>query len=247
MSQIPTQMPPLSPLLSGISQNHLLAAIPKNAYLPMLANFEQIEVNYGEEIYVPKGQIRHVYFPLNCLISLLTVVDKNRSLEVGMVGNEGMAGMPLAMGINISAVSALVQGSGMAMRMTAVHFQADFKKNLPLQRAVFRYNHLLMAQISQTAACNRFHETVARLARWLLMTCDRLHIEEFLLKQEFLAHMLGVRRERVTAAAGTLQHQKLIEYSRGNLRILDRAGLEAAACTCYRIVKDMQDSAQPPA
>jgi len=224
--------------------NHLLAAIPRKAYLGMLPRLEPVELIYGKFLYEPQGRISHVYFPNNCLVSLLTAVDKRRSLEVGMVGNEGMVGMPIALGIGVSAVRALVQGSGTAMRMTAAHFRAEFRDNVPLQRALFRYNHLLMAQISQTAACNRFHEAESRLARWLLMTRDRLHMSEFLLTQEFLSHMLGLRRVGVTQAAGVLARKKLIAYSRGNISILDSKGLEQAACTCYRIVRDLQDKAQ---
>ena len=130
------------------------------------------------------------------------------------------------------------------MRMTAAHFRTEFKSNPPLQRALFRYNHLLMAQISQTAACNRFHGAEARLARWLLMTSDRVHSDEFLLTHEFLAHMLGIRRVGVTEAANSLYQKKLIDYSRGHITILNRKRLEAAACTCYRIVRNLQDSAQ---
>ena len=206
----------------------------------MLSGLEPVELTYGQILYEPMGQIRHVYFPIDCLVSLLTAVDKDRTLEVGMVGNEGMVGMPMVLGIGISAVRALVQGSGTALRMTAARFRLEFKKNLPLQRALFRYTHLLMAQVSQTAACNRFHEAEARLARWLLMTSDRLHTDEFLLTHEFLAHMLGVRRVGVTKAASDLSRKQLIRYSRGNIQILDRKQLEAAACTCYRIVKDLQ-------
>jgi CRP-like cAMP-binding protein len=130
------------------------------------------------------------------------------------------------------------------MRMSAARFHAEFKANLALQRALFRYTHLLMAQMSQTAACNRFHLAEARMARWLLMTADRLHTNDFLLTQDFLSHMLGVRRVGVTKAASALAHKKLIDYSRGNMHILDRAGLEASACSCYRIVKELQDRAQ---
>jgi CRP-like cAMP-binding protein len=225
--------------------NHLLAAVPRQAHRRLLAGLEQVSLSYGEVLYEPAEPIRHVYFPIDSLVSLLTTVDRQRNLEVGMVGNEGMVGMPMALGIGNSAVRALVQGSGSALRMTAARFRAEFKKNLPLQRALFRYTHLLMAQISQTAACNRFHEAEARLARWLLMTSDRVHADEFRLTHEFLAHMLGVRRVGVTQAARALQRKKLIDYSRGQIRILDRKGLEAAACTCYRIIKDLQDSAQP--
>lgn len=225
------------------ASNHLFATVPRQAYQRMLTGLEPVQLNYAQVLYEPKGPIRYVYFPVNCLVSLLTAVDEKRSLEVGMVGNEGMVGMPMVLGIGVSAVRALVQGSGTAMRMTAARFRAEFKKSLPLQRALFRYNHLLMAQISQTAACNRFHDAEARLARWLMMTSDRLHADEFLLTHEFLAHMLGVRREGVTKAASALHRKKLIDYSRGNIKILDRKRLEATACTCYQTVKDLQDSA----
>lgn len=223
--------------------NHLLAAMPRSALLRMRATLEQVELVYGQVLYEPLGPIRHVYFPLDCLVSLLTAVDRSRSLEVGMVGNEGMVGMPMVLGIGVSAVRALVQGSGTALRMTATQFRAEFNKNPPLQRGLFRYTHLLMAQISQTAACNRFHDAEARLARWLLMTGDRVHANEFMLTHEFLAHMLGVRRVGVTKAAEDLRSRKLISYSRGHIQILDRKRLEAASCPCYRLVKDLQDVA----
>ena len=225
--------------------NLVLAALPHKEYQRLLTGLlEPVNLSYGQVLYEPAGRIRHVYFPTDCLVSLLTAVDKHRTLEVGMVGNEGMVGMPMVLGIGNSAVRALVQGSGTAMRMTTARFRAEFTKNLPLQRALFHYTHLLMAQVSQTAACNRFHAAEARLARWLLMTGDRLHANEFRLTHEFLAHMLGVRRVGVTKAASVLERKKLIDYSRGNIRILDRKRLEAAACTCYRIVKNLQDSAQ---
>ena len=224
--------------------NHLLAAVSRRAYREMLSGLEPVKLVYGQVLYEPTGLIRHVYFPIDCLVSLLTAVDKGRVLEVGMVGNEGMVGMPMVLGIGKSAVRALVQGGGTAMRMPASRFRVEFNKNIPLQRALFRYTHLLMAQVSQTAACNRFHEAEGRLARWLLMTSDRLHTDEFLLTHEFLAHMLGVRRVGVTKAAEGLRRKKLIVYSRGHITILDRAQLEKAACVCYRIVKKLQDGAQ---
>jgi len=210
----------------------------------MLSGLEPVKLEYGQVLYEPTGLIRHVYFPIDCLVSLLTAVDKGRVLEVGMVGNEGMVGMPMVLGIGESAVRALVQGGGTAMRMLASRFRIEFNKNIPLQRALFRYTHLLMAQVSQTAACNRFHEAEGRLARWLLMTADRLHTDEFLLTHEFLAHMLGMRRVGVTKAAEGLRRKKLIVYSRGHITILDRGHLEKAACVCYRIVKKLQDGAQ---
>jgi CRP-like cAMP-binding protein len=224
--------------------NHLLAVLSRQAYQRMLPGLKPVELIYGQVLYEPKEEIRYVYFPIHCLVSLLTAVDKGRTLEVGMVGNEGMVGMPMALGIGFSAVRALVQASGTAMRMTAARFRAEFTRNPPLQRAMFRYDHFLMAQISQTAACNRFHEAEARLARWLLMTGDRVHANNFYLTHEFLAHMLGVTRAGVTHAAKAMHRRKLIDYSRGNVKILDRKGLEAAACVCYRIVRNLQDRAQ---
>jgi CRP-like cAMP-binding protein len=224
--------------------NDILLAVPAPARRRLLAHLEPVSLTYGQVLYEPSGRILHVYFPTDSLVSLLTAVDNSRSLEVGMVGNEGMVGMPMVLGIGVSAVRALVQGSGTALRMTAARFRTEFKNCVPLQRALFRYTHLLMAQVSQTAACNRFHEAEARLARWLLMTADRLHADEFRLTQAFLAHMLGVRRVGVTKAASDLGRKKLIRYTRGNITILDRKRLEAAACSCYRIVKDLQDSAQ---
>ena len=224
--------------------NHLLAAVPTRAFRHMLSGLEPVKLVYGQVLCEPTGPIRHVYFPLDCLVSLLTAVDQGRVLEVGMVGNEGMVGMPMVLGIRESAVQALVQGSGTAMRMTAARFKVEFARNAPLQRALFRYTHLLMAQVSQTAACNRFHSAEGRLARWLLMTSDRMHTDEFLLTHEFLAHMLGVRRVGVTKAANGLKSKKMIVYSRGHIHILNRQRLEATACVCYRIIKDLQDAAQ---
>jgi CRP-like cAMP-binding protein len=153
-----------------------------------------------------------------------------------MVGNEGMVGMPFILGIGVSGVRALVQGGGEALRMASVPFRIEFDRNRPLQQALFRYTHALMAQISQTAACNRFHASEARLARWLLMTRERVGSDEFPLTHEFLAHMLGVRREGVTEAASALKRHKLINYSRGKIQILDVRGLKASTCSCYQIV-----------
>lgn len=226
------------------SANHLLAAIPLQANRRLMSGLQPVELTYGQILNEPEGRIEYVYFPINCLVSLLTSVDKKRSLEVGMVGNEGMVGMPMVMGIGISAVRALVQGSGTAMRMTAAHFHTEFKNDIPLQEALFRYNHLLMVQISQTAACNRFHNTDARLARRLLMSSDCLHSDKILMTQEFLSRMLGVRRVGVNKAASDLQRKHLIEYNRGNITILNRKGLEAKACTCYYVFKALQTEAR---
>ena len=224
--------------------NRVLASIPAKSYKRLHAQLEPVTVEFGQVLYEPGKAIRYVYFPINCLISLLTAVDKRRSLEVGMVGNEGMAGMPFILGMGVSGVRALVQGGGDALCMAAAPFRIEFDRNPPLQDALYRYTYALMAQISQTAACNRFHEVEARLARWLLMTRDRVGSDEFPLTHEFLAHMLGVRREGVTEAATALKRRKLINYSRGKIAILDAKGLTASSCSCYQIVKTVFARAQ---
>ena len=224
--------------------NRVLASIPATEYKRLQAQLEPVALEFGQVLYEPGKAIRHVYFPLDCLVSLLTAVDKRRTLEVGMVGNEGMAGMPFILGIGVSGVRAIVQGRGNALRMASAPFRIEFDRNRPLRDALFRYTYALMAQISQTAACNRFHETEARLSRWLLMTRDRVESDEFHLTHEFLAHMLGLRREGVTEAASILKRRNLISYSRGKVRILDAKGLKASSCSCYQIVKTVFDRAQ---
>jgi len=226
------------------TSNRVLASIPAREYKRLHAHLEPISLNFGEVLYEPGTAIGYVYFPIDCLISLLTAVDKRRTLEVGMVGNEGMAGMPFILGMGLSGVRAIVQGAGDALRMASTPFRTEFKRNPPLQEALYRYTYALMAQISQTAACNRFHEAEERLARWLLMTRDRVGSDEFLLTHEFLAHMLGLRREGVTEAATALKKRKLISYTRGKIKILDVRGLKTSSCSCYQIVKTVFDRAQ---
>lgn len=210
----------------------------------MEASLEPVALKFGQVLYEPGKAIRYVYFPIDCLISLLTAVDKRRTLEVGMVGKEGMAGMPFILGMGVSGVRAIVQGGGNALRMASAPFRIEFKRNLPLQEALYRYTYALMAQISQTAACNRFHDAGPRLSRWLLMTRDRVGSDEFLLTHEFLAHMLGLRREGVTEAANSLKRRRLINYARGKIQILDVRGLKVSSCSCYRMVNAVFERAQ---
>ncbi len=225
--------------------NRILASLPSRDERRMRRQLEPVTLRFGQVLYEPGTPIQFVYFPSDCLISLLTAVDRRRTLEVGMVGREGMAGMPFILGVGISGVRALVQGAGAAQRMAAAPFRIEFARNQALQQALYRYTYALMAQISQTAACNRFHDAEQRLSRWLLMTADRIDANEFDLTQEFLAHMLGLRRVGVTQAASTLKQRHLIDYTRGRLTILDRKGLQKAACTCYQIVNDVFARAQP--
>ena len=213
--------------------NRLLAALPHAEYQRLLANLEPVTLAFAEVLYQPGDPIRHIYFPNNALLSLLTLVDRDHALEVGMVGCEGVIGIDLALGIGTSPFRALVQGAGTALRMKTEIFRKKIQHSLHLQREVHRYIHALIAQIAQTAACNRFHVVEARLARWLLMTRDRIGSDHFYLTHEFIGHMLGVRRVGVTNAAHALKQNGLIDYSRGNIVIIDELGLEAAACSCY--------------
>jgi CRP-like cAMP-binding protein len=217
--------------------NELLAAMPRKAYEALLPALAPVELAFGEVLYEPGAAITHAYFPCESMVSLLLPVDKHMDVEVGMVGREGMVGASLGLGIAHSPVKALVQGAGSALRLSAPRLRRALAHDPALQRAVNRYIHSLMEQIAQTAACNRFHVVEARLARWLLMTRDRMHSSKFRMTHEFLSTMLGVRRVGVTEAASSLQRQTLIEYTRGNITILDEPGLEAACCGCYGISK----------
>ena len=221
--------------------NSLLASLPAKDCQSLLEHMESITLAAGEVLYRPGEPIRHVYFPTDTMVSLLTSAEGHQALEVGMVGREGMLGIPLALGVNESPVQAVVQGAGKALRMTSAHFRKEFQRSPRLQQAVYRYIYELMIQMTQTAACNRFHQVEARLARWLLMTRDRVRSNHFHLTQDLLSNMLGVRRVGVTKAAGDLRLRKLISYNRGEINILDGDGLEAAACQCYQIVKYMHD------
>lgn len=221
----------------GPVANRLLAALPRKDFNGLLACLEPVTLTFGEVLYELGDPIRHVYFPNDSIVSLLTTIEGHHALEVGLVGREGMVGISLALGTDISGVRALVQGTGTAMRMSAARFRKEFRNSVSLQAEVYRFTHAKLTQIRQTAACNNFHTVEARLARWLLMTRDRVQSNVFRLTQEFLSHMLGVRRENVVAAAGKLQERNLIEYGRGTIRIVDPAGLEAASCACYQIVR----------
>jgi CRP-like cAMP-binding protein len=195
--------------------NRLLAALTSQEYQRLRPYLESFTLTFGDILYEPGQIIRHVYFPNNGIISLLSMVEERSTLEVGLVGNEGMVGISIFLGSPDSLNRALVQGAGTAMRMTAQAFRKHIGHNGQLPDMLRRYTNSLLAQISQTAACNRFHKVDARLARWLLMTHDRLGSDEFRLTQKFLSDMLGVRREGVTIAARALQHAKLIRYVRG--------------------------------
>lgn len=215
----------------------MLAALPPKEYQRLLAFLKPVTLTFGTTLFEAGKPIPQVYFPINCVVSLLTTVEKRRQLEVGLVGYEGMVGFPLALGISVSPVRALVQCTGTALCMTSAQFRGEYAKSGPLHRESNRYIHNWTVQLTQIAACNRFHRADARLARWLLMTRDRTGTNDCLYTQEHLSNVLGVLRSAVTIAAGNLQRRKLISYHRGKINILDAKGLEAAACSCYQVVK----------
>ena len=224
------------------ADNRLLAALPVEEYIGLFPKLEKFVLNYEENIYRKNEEIRYVYFPNSGIISLLTAVEDNLTLEVGLIGKEGIVGLALFLGVKISNISAIVQGNGSAMRMTAEDFLVECKNGGALPRILQRFTHSRLTQVSQAAACYRFHPIEARLARWLLMTADRMEAAEFQITQEFLSNMLGVRREAVNKSAVALQQQQLISYSRGHILIINRKGLEKATCLCYDIIKNEETS-----
>ena len=215
------------------AENHLIELLPLRDRRRLLAICEPIMLVPPEVLCEPGQPTQHVYFPTEGFISLVAMIDGSPGVEVGLVGREGMVGAQLALGVATSPMHALVQGAGAAWRIGAVAFRRELARSPTLQRALSRYVYVLMAQHATSAACLRFHQIGPRLARWLLMSQDRAHTDTFRVTQEFLAYMLGVRRVGITGAAGALQRGGLIEYHRGNFTVLDRAGLEAAACGCY--------------
>jgi CRP-like cAMP-binding protein len=214
--------------------NLLLECMPRKERQRMLARGKPVDLTFGTILCEPDQHYRHVYFPLTGFISVVAKVGGHQPLELGMIGNEGMLGVTLVLGIGVAPLRGVVQGSGSALRMTVAQLRRGMRDSPGLLRILNRYLYVLMAQLSHTTICTRFHEVEARLARWLLMTHDRAHAGHFHLTHEFLADMLGVRRSAVTIAAGALRERKLISYVRGEIRVLSRHGLEAASCECYR-------------
>ena len=216
-----------------MDSNQLIERLPRADRRRLLALGEHVPLVLSEVLCEAAQPTRHVYFPTAGFISLVTLVDGSPGLEVGMIGSEGMLGAQLVLGVASSPLHALVQGAGTAWRIGSAAFRGQLAQSPALRRGLNAYLYVLMAQLTTSAACLRFHQIGPRLARWLLMSQDRAHADTFLVTQEFLAYMLGVRRVGVTTAAGALQRGGLIEYRRGELTVLDRDGLEAAACGCY--------------
>ncbi|OLO09751.1 Crp/Fnr family transcriptional regulator [Salinicola sp. MH3R3-1] len=219
--------------------NHLLGCLPNNERSSVLEQCEAVELAFGSVLCESDCSFRYLYFPTTCFISLVTTLGGNHPLELGLIGNEGMLGATLALGVNTASCRAVVQGPGTALRMRATRLRRILCDNQMLKRILKHYLYVQLTQLAQNAACAHFHEIEPRLARWLLMTQDRAHADHFHLTHEFLADMLGVRRSGITLAAGALQSRKLIRYRRGNITVLDRRGLEMAACECYdALLKD---------
>jgi CRP-like cAMP-binding protein len=217
----------------AVTENHLIALLPRKDRLRLIAISESVQLQLGAVLCEPGERARHVYFPNDGFISLVTSIEGKQPLEVGMVGREGMLGAQLALGVAVTPLRALVQGAGAARRIAAAPFLRELDLSKPLSATLDRYLYVLMAQLATSAACTRYHRVGPRLGRWLLMSQDRAHSSTFLLTHEFLACMLGVRRVGITAAASDFQRQGLIRYHRGEITVLDRAGLESAACSCY--------------
>jgi CRP-like cAMP-binding protein len=222
--------------------NDLISMLPGKDRSRLLALCEPVELAFGTILCEADEPYHDVYFPLSGFISLVTEVSGHPQLEMGLIGSEGMLGATLMLGVDSAPLRAVVQGPGSALRMRAVDLRRQLAESPKLARTLSRYLYVLLAQLSQTAACTRFHEIQARLARWLLMTHDRAHADHFHLTHQYLADMLGVQRSAVTIAAGALQRRKLIRYTRGKISIMSRVGLEAASCECYAAV--VQDYAR---
>ena len=233
---MPVSLMPGDPL-----DNRLLAALPAEVYGRLRPALEPVAFALGDVVYDTGGRMAHIYFPTTAVVSLIYTMENGATAEMGLVGNEGVVGIALFMGGETTPNQAVAQVAGGAVRMKAQALLEEFRRGGPFQLALLRYTQALITQISQTAVCNRLHPVEKRLCRWLLLTRDRVPSDEILMTQEFIAHMLGVRREGVTAAAHQLQKAGLIRYARGHITILDRKGLEAAVCECYGVVKTELD------
>ena len=221
--------------------NRLLEVLPRQARDRLLRECELVSLTFDTVLCERDRSYRYVYFPLGGFISLVATVGSHPPLEIALIGNEGMLGATLALGVNRARLRGVVQGAGTAWRIPASRFRRAMRESPALRGVVKRYLFVVITQLSQSTACTRFHEVEARLARWLLMTHDRAHADRFHLTHLFLADMLGVRRSAVTIAAGALQRRKLIRYARGEIDIVDRKGLEAASCECYQnVIGDYQ-------
>ncbi|WP_346291495.1 Crp/Fnr family transcriptional regulator [Sphaerothrix gracilis] len=217
--------------------NYLLAALPKADYLRLSPHFRRVDLALGQILYEPTEPIATVYFPSQSMVSLVQIMENSSTIEAGIVGNDGIVGYPVYLGGQYDSSRAIVQIAGSAIALDASVLKSEFERGGALQKLLLRYTQALLSQVSQTAACNRFHSTEERLARWLLQSQDSVRLDTLDLTQDFLSSMLGTRRASVTVAAGILQKAGIIQYNRGQIKILDRTALESATCECYSLVK----------
>jgi CRP-like cAMP-binding protein len=219
------------------TQNQLLASLPCAEFGRLAPHLELVTMPLGEALYESGGQLQHVYFPTTSIVSLLYVLEDGASAEIAVVGNEGILGISLFMGGDTTPSRAVIQSSGHGYRLKSQFLLQEFNRAGPVMHLLLRYTQALITQMTQTAVCNRHHSVEQQLCRWLLLSLDRLSSDSITMTQELIANMLGVRREGVTEAAGKLQRAGLIRYSRGNIKVLNRPGLEEAVCECYAVVK----------
>ena len=226
-------------------QNHILAALPAGDFARLLPDLELIPMPLGWAVYEPGIQLSYLYFPTTCIVSLLYVMENGASAEIAITGNEGLVGISLFMGGESTPSRAVVQSAGNGYRLKASVLKREFALGGNLQHLALRYTQALITQMAQTAVCNRHHAVEQQLCRWLLLSLDRLEGNELTMTQELIANMLGVRREGVTEAAGKLQAEGLIQYSRGHIKVLNRPQLEKRVCECYAVVKKEFDRLLP--
>jgi CRP-like cAMP-binding protein len=226
-------------------QNHLLAALSEVERERIVPHLQLVSMPLGKVLYEPGESLRHVYFPADCIVSLLYVMENGASAEISVVGNEGLVGIALFMGGETTPSRAIVQSAGHAYRLIGQRLKDEFHRSGAMQLLMLRYTQALITQMAQTAVCNRHHSVDQQLCRWLLLSLDRLESSRLTMTQELIANMLGVRREGVTEAAGKLQKAGVIKYSRGEITVLDRPKLEAMCCECYAVVKKESDRLLP--
>ena len=221
--------------------NLLLAGLSLQERNRLFPHLQLVAMPLGKSLYEPGTVLRHVYFPLDCIVSLLYVMENGESAEISVVGNEGLVGIALFMGGETTPSRAIVQSAGYAYQLSAQQLKDEFRRHGNLQVLLLRYTQALITQMAQTAVCNRHHSVDQQLCRWLLLSLDRLPSNQLTMTQELIANMLGVRREGVTDAAGKLQKLGVIQYHRGHITVLDRAKLEHLSCECYGVVKRETD------
>nr|WP_252732813.1 Crp/Fnr family transcriptional regulator [Paraglaciecola agarilytica] len=222
-------------------KNKLLEALSSEAQERIFPHLKLVSLPLGTVVYEASEKIDYVYFPIDCIVSLLYVMVDGSSAEISVIGNEGVVGIAVFMGGESTPSRAIVQSAGSAYRMSASELRNEFNSQSSIRMLLLRYTQSLIAQMAQTAVCNRHHSIDQQLCRWLLLSLDRLSTNELTMTQELIANMLGVRREGVTEAAGKLQKLGIINYKRGHIQVLDRLGLEAQSCECYKVVKNEAD------